>query len=136
MSTMKISRRTILRGAGAAMALPLLDAMAPAASAAADKAPVRMAFVFCANGAIMPRWQPKAEGAKYELTETLKKHQGHHRGRERQTLLQGLARAAVDVGEHARDAAQSTRQDNRRQRYIIHQMGRRPVRNPEGRAQG
>jgi hypothetical protein len=55
-----ISRRTILRGAGAAIALPLMDAMVPAFSAGAAKAasPCRMAFLYVPNGIMMPEWFP------------------------------------------------------------------------------
>jgi len=56
-----IPRRTFLRGAGAALALPVLDAMTPAL--AADKArPIRMAFVEVPNGIMMDKWTPVAEG--------------------------------------------------------------------------
>src|SRR5712671_3364997 len=56
-----IPRRTFLRGAGAALALPVLDAMTPAL--AADKArPIRMAFVEVPNGIMMDKWTPAAEG--------------------------------------------------------------------------
>ena len=52
-----IPRRTFLRGMGAAIALPWLDAMRPAL-AAATKSPVRMAFVYVPNGITMPAWKP------------------------------------------------------------------------------
>lgn len=59
-----LSRRTMLRGAGTAIALPFLDAMAPAmASSIPGKAPVRMAFVYVPNGLDMRHWTPKEEGA-------------------------------------------------------------------------
>jgi hypothetical protein len=66
----QISRRTVLRGLGTAVALPLLDAMAPSVGrAAGDKrrSPVRMAFVYVPNGQHMPDWTPKAVGAEWEL---------------------------------------------------------------------
>ena len=46
-----ISRRTLLRGAGAGLALPWLEAMMPASAHAAQRAPVRMAFLYMPNGA-------------------------------------------------------------------------------------
>ena len=56
-----IPRRTFLRGAGAALALPVLDAMTPAL--AADKArPIRMAFMEVPNGIMMDKWTPATEG--------------------------------------------------------------------------
>ncbi len=56
-----LSRRAILRGAGTAVALPLLDAMIPAFSAGAAQAasPCRMAFLYVPNGIMMPEWFPK-----------------------------------------------------------------------------
>jgi hypothetical protein len=67
-----LSRRAVLRGAGAAVALPLLDAMSPAFGAAAPAAgPKRMAFVFVPNGINMADWTPRAEGASFELPRTL-----------------------------------------------------------------
>ena len=69
-----ISRRTILRGMGGSLALPLLDSMVPAATALAATAakPVnRFGVVYVPNGMIMQNYLPKAEGAAYELTPTL-----------------------------------------------------------------
>src|SRR5262245_66345352 len=65
----RISRRTVLRGLGTAVALPLLDAMLPAsfAKAGAAKSPRRMAFIYTPNGAYMPYWMPKTEGADFAL---------------------------------------------------------------------
>jgi Protein of unknown function (DUF1552) len=65
-----ISRRTVLRGAGAAVALPLLDAMLPAATALAKTAAApkpRMVFVYFPHGAVMDKWTPKKEGADFDL---------------------------------------------------------------------
>ena len=68
-----ISRRTILRGAGTALALPLLDAMIPAFAAAATTAPVRrLGVVYHPNGVIYDQWLPKGTGAAFELSPTLK----------------------------------------------------------------
>ncbi|MCI0462891.1 MAG: DUF1552 domain-containing protein [Gemmataceae bacterium] len=68
----RISRRTVLRGLGAAVALPWLEAMLPgsealANGAAAARAPRRMAFIYVPNGIIMPDWTPRAEGTNFEL---------------------------------------------------------------------
>ena len=67
----QISRRTVLRGLGTAIALPVLDAMQPAlALAAAGRGrptpPKRMAFLFVPNGVHVPDWTPKTSG-DYEL---------------------------------------------------------------------
>lgn len=67
---MKISRRTLLRGAGAAVALPWLEAMS--LGSAAGKPPVRLAFFYVPNGIHMADWRPKAAGALDELPPTLK----------------------------------------------------------------
>ncbi len=69
-----IARRTILRGLGTAVALPFLDAMAPAfaASQVPGKAPVRMAFVYVPNGIDMRNWTPEGEGKLGELPRILK----------------------------------------------------------------
>ncbi|MEO5922323.1 MAG: DUF1552 domain-containing protein [Bryobacteraceae bacterium] len=56
-----ISRRTLLRGMGTAVALPFLDSMAPA-MAQAPKSPVRMAFVYVPNGMDMRNWNLDYEG--------------------------------------------------------------------------
>ncbi len=68
-----ISRRTILRGAGAAVALPLLDAMIPAFAPAATTTPVkRFGVVYHPNGVIYDKWLPTGAGSEFELSPTLK----------------------------------------------------------------
>ncbi|KAA1259140.1 hypothetical protein LF1_16680 [Rubripirellula obstinata] len=74
-------RGTLLRGAGLAMGLPLLESMTPLAKSAfasADdvKSPQRMAMIFFPNGAIMPDWKPTTAGDQastkdWELSKTL-----------------------------------------------------------------
>ena len=78
MSFRPISRRTVLRGLGATIALPLLDAMAPAVVSAATSvaatksgAPLRMAMFFLPNGMNMHQFLPTETGAGYSLTPTL-----------------------------------------------------------------
>jgi uncharacterized protein DUF1552 len=69
-----LPRRTFLRGAGAMVALPLLDAMIPARTAlaaTAAKAMPRMAFIYFPHGAIMEKWTPATEGKGFELTPIL-----------------------------------------------------------------
>ena len=59
-----LSRRTILRGLGTAVALPFLDAMYPAFASQAAKAslrPTRMAFLYVPNGIVMADWTPAGE---------------------------------------------------------------------------
>jgi len=70
-----LSRRTVLRGAGASIALPLLDAMIPAATALAQTAAAakpRLAFIYFPHGAIMDHWTPAREGADFEMSPILK----------------------------------------------------------------
>ena len=69
-----IPRRTMLRGMGAALALPLLDSMVPAFSATSKSAakPInRFGVVYVPNGMIMKNYLPATEGAEWELTPTL-----------------------------------------------------------------
>ena len=68
-----LSRRTVLKGAGVTMGLPMLEAMIPAASAqnAADPQ-LRAAFVYTPHGVILDEWVPTTEGADYEMTPILK----------------------------------------------------------------
>ncbi|MFN7926012.1 MAG: DUF1552 domain-containing protein [Bryobacteraceae bacterium] len=65
-----LARRTFLRGAGAAVGLPFLDAMTPAMSAA-TKAPVRMGFVYVPNGIDMRNWNVDYEGKLGKLPRIL-----------------------------------------------------------------
>ena len=70
-----IPRRTVLRGIGATVALPLLDSMVPAAKALAQTpaAPTpRFGFVYVPHGSIMREWTPTQEGANFEFTPILK----------------------------------------------------------------
>jgi hypothetical protein len=86
-----ISRRAVLKGVGASIALPLLDAMNPAATAwaktAAGSAPRRFAFVGFPHGAIMDRWSPKEIGAAFEMSPIL---QPLTPFREHLTIVSGL----------------------------------------------
>ena len=69
-----LARRTMLRGMGAGLALPLLDAMVPALSAMADtpaKLTRRFSLVYVPNGINMAQWTPQTEGMQFELPPTL-----------------------------------------------------------------
>ena len=67
-----LPRRTFLRGIGAVMGLPLLDAMAPAFAAPANsKSPSRMAFLYFPNGVQVESWWPKVDAQTSALTENL-----------------------------------------------------------------
>jgi hypothetical protein len=70
-----LSRRTLLRGAGASIALPLLDAMIPASTALAQTAAAanpRLGFVYFPHGAVMHEWTPKQTGTGFEYSRILK----------------------------------------------------------------
>jgi len=69
-----LSRRTVLRGVGATLALPLLDAMIPAGTALANTAAaprMKLAFIYFPHGAIMDKWTPQAVGRDFELSPIL-----------------------------------------------------------------
>ena len=68
-----IPRRTVLRGIGASLALPLLDGMVPAFAGlrSAVAKPVRLGVVYVPNGMAMEYWTPTAEGTAFELTPIL-----------------------------------------------------------------
>jgi hypothetical protein len=72
----RVSRRSLLRGAGTALALPFLDAMIPPFARAAEvkaATPARVAFLYVPNGIVMEEWTPKTgEGVgEWALPETL-----------------------------------------------------------------
>lgn len=70
----RISRRTMLKGLGTAIALPWMEAMAPVSSSLAAQAvtpPKRMVFIYTPNGMNMADWTPKQEGTDFELPEIL-----------------------------------------------------------------
>ena len=66
-----ISRRTILRGAGAALALPMLDAMTPAFALGSSTPIHRFQTVYVPNGMAMDYWLPTTVGRDFELTPIL-----------------------------------------------------------------
>lgn len=71
-SRFPISRRTMLRGVGATLALPWLEAMLPRrALAAAAKPPVRMAVLYMPNGVNPDQWTPEGQGRDFKLSPTL-----------------------------------------------------------------
>lgn len=97
-----LSRRTMLRGMGTAIGLPLLDAMIPAGTALAQTAAApspKMGFFYFPHGAIMDKWTPKSAGSDFELTPILKPLEKY---RDQMTIVSGLRnRAAEGAGVHA-----------------------------------
>ncbi|HZF28058.1 MAG TPA: DUF1552 domain-containing protein [Gammaproteobacteria bacterium] len=94
-----LSRRTVLRGVGAAIALPLLESMIPAGirTASAAGAPrSRLACVYIPHGCVASRWTPAATGRDFEFTPTLRPLEPF---RDRLTIVSGLKLPAAYVGE-------------------------------------
>jgi len=92
-----ISRRTLLRGMGVSLALPLLDSMVPALVAqtrTAAKPSSRLAFIYIPHGAIMDQWTPAAEGAGFEFTRILKPLEPF---RDCLNVVSGLGHRAADT---------------------------------------
>ena len=88
-----LSRRTVLRGLGTAVALPLLDGMVPALTAlgrTAARPKPRLGFVYVPHGAVMRNWTPPGEGAGFEFTPILKPLEPF---RDRLVVLSGLDHA-------------------------------------------
>ncbi|MBI2185954.1 MAG: DUF1552 domain-containing protein [Acidobacteria bacterium] len=85
-----IPRRTFLRGAGTALALPLLDAMWPALGSAqsSPRAATRLAFFAVPNGIIMDRWTPPTVGRGFPLTPILEPLAAF---KDRMVVVSGLA---------------------------------------------
>ena len=106
MKKQPLSRRTFLRGLGASVALPYLDAMTPAFAAAA--APItRVAFVYTANGVIMKDWTPTETGSGFVLPSTLTPIESF---RDQALVVSGLAHRNGEAlgdgpGDHARAGA-------------------------------
>jgi hypothetical protein len=102
-----LPRRTFLRGLGATVALPLLDAMVPALSAKSAKAPPHLGFVYVSNGVIQDKWNPVATGRGFDLTPILKPLQPVP---EQINIIRGLAHLQADTigdgtGDHPRASA-------------------------------
>jgi hypothetical protein len=88
-----LPRRTLLKGAGAALALPWLEAMAPSPAAAA---PLRYVSLFAPNGMLPSAWRPKGTGEAFEWSATLEPFAAH---RDRVLILGNLFNKASRAGE-------------------------------------
>jgi hypothetical protein len=105
-----LSRRTFLRGAGAALALPLLDSMVPAATALAQTAAAaktRFGAIYFPHGATMYSWTPAKEGSAFDFTLILQPLEPY---RDRINIISDLAHPAAYGGgsataNHNRSAA-------------------------------
>jgi len=101
---MSLSRRTVLRGLGASVALPLLDAMVPAFTPTVKTAAApmrRLNIVYVPNGMAMEYWLPKTEGTGFEITPVLQPLASF---RDRLTVVSGLTQrrpGSEGGGNHA-----------------------------------
>jgi hypothetical protein len=99
---MALPRRTFLRGAGATLALPLLDAMVPALTAASKTtaltAPPRIGYFYVPNGIDMATWKPRTPGAGngWQLSQTLR---GLESLKDYVTILGNLNNYAAGIGD-------------------------------------
>ena len=93
-----LSRRTVLKGAGASIALPLLDAMIPAGTAFAQTAAApsrRLGFVYFPHGALQNEWEPRQTGRGFEFPFILEPLEPL---REYLTVVSGLRNKAGEGG--------------------------------------
>ena len=102
-----LPRRTLLKSVGATIALPFLDAMAPALCAQTKKAPPRLGFVYAAHGVIHSEWKPKTTGRNFEYSPNLKPLEGL---RDHVNVLTNLSHLEADTkgdgsGDHNRASA-------------------------------
>ena len=106
----RLSRRTVLKGVGATIALPWLEAMAPAKSllpknwnaSPAFSAPKRMAFMYIPNGVIGEKWFPEAKEHDFSLPPSL---QPLDSLREQLTIISGLNRTYIGGEPHSQAAS-------------------------------
>jgi hypothetical protein len=92
-----LSRRTVLRGLGATISLPLLDAMVPALTAQSRTAanpPLRFGAVYFPHGVNAPWWIPKAEGRDFEFPLVLKSLEPFRR---QLTVVSGLDQPNISI---------------------------------------
>ena len=101
-----IPRRTVLRGIGTAVALPLLDSMVPALAAMRNTAAqpvIRLGVVYVPNGMVMAKWTPEQDGAAFELPPIMQPLEAY---RDQLLVLTGLScippEAVPGGGNHAR----------------------------------
>ena len=109
-----LSRRTLLKGAGVSLALPLLDAMIPAATALSQTAAarkLRMGFFYIPHGAIMgntshgpamDKWTPSGAGADFKLSPIMKSLEPY---KKYVTSFGNLKNKAMVGGVHSRAPA-------------------------------
>jgi hypothetical protein len=103
---MSLPRRMFLRGVGATLALPALDAMMPALAGRAAAAPLRMGFFYVPNGIQIDFLNPKTVGTGWAMTPILTPLAAH---REQLTILSGLSNSQADPLDQGRGRTAGTR---------------------------
>jgi hypothetical protein len=94
----RLSRRTVLKGLGGAIALPYLDIMATAVRAAGQTAdPPRMVFFYIPGAILRPAWFPQEVGPNYTLPQTIRHIERH---RDQFTMVSGTMHIEGQVGGH------------------------------------
>lgn len=107
MHKLSLPRRTLLRGLGASVALPLLDAMVPAGTALAKTAAspkTRLGFIYVPNGQALVNWIPEKTGNQFDLKPIMKPLEGL---RSHLTVVSGLSNLEAEsrgltTGPHTR----------------------------------
>ena len=102
-----LARRTFLRGVGATIALPMLDAMVPAFGADVTRPTPRLGFIYVGNGIVHRTFRPRGEGADFEFSPVLRPLAPL---REYLTVISGLDHAQAEnfgdgTGDHPRSSA-------------------------------
>lgn len=101
-----LPRRTLLRGAGVALALPFLDVMRPRVAAAQAAQPQRFVVFFSANGMIKDQWQPSGGETDFTLSPILSPLEAH---RNDLLIMRGLNNEASYLFEaNAHDTSMTT----------------------------
>ena len=103
-----LPRRTFLRGVGATLALPMLDAMVPALSARAGDPTPRLGFIYIANGVIQNHWKP--DDRRDRTSNCRRSSSRSSRCRDQLNVLSGLSHLQADTfgdgtGDHPRASA-------------------------------
>jgi len=100
LSKKHVARRTVLKGVGVAVGLPLIEAMVPAgtlwADTAAGKTPKRFAFIGFPHGAIMDSWWPKETGTNFTMSPILQPLEPY---RKHLTIVSGLRNKPAETPE-------------------------------------
>jgi hypothetical protein len=104
-----LSRRTLLKGAGVSLALPLLDSMIPALTAQSKTAAAanrRLGFIYVPHGAVMKEWTPAQTGPEFELSPVLKGLEPH---KDQVLVVSNLCHHQADsLGDGGADHARSS----------------------------